>query len=86
MTDYEKREFVKKMKEYEEQKKSDEIIKQLKEKLANDFIKDMSNVEAYNKLNDFCNKYKTNCFLMKGKDFIMFPNEYKLNEHNIYKR
>lgn len=86
MTDSEKREFVQKMKEYEEQKKRDEIIKEAKATLANNFLSDITNENNYNQLNDFCKKYQTNCFLMKGKDFVMFPNDYKLNDHNFDKR
>ena len=58
------------------------VVKKTKEMLANQFIKEI-NKENYYRLQNFCTKHEVSCFLMKGKDFVMFPNEYKYEEHQF---
>ena len=57
-------------------------VQQLKKRYADDFIQNM-NEENYIKFNDFCKEHQTNCFLMKGNRWVLFPNMYKFNDHNF---
>ena len=62
-----------------------DIVCKIKEQLANEFITDM-NEYTYNRLNEFCKKYLENgspLFLMKGKDFVFFPNDYTYEQHRF---
>lgn len=61
------------------------VIRNTKEMLANQFIQDMSE-ENYYRLQNFCKKHDVSCFMMKGKDFVMFPNDYKYEEHQFNRR
>jgi hypothetical protein len=57
-------------------------VQKLKERYANEFIQNM-NVENYIKLNEFCRDHKTTCFLMKGKRWVLFPNDYEYKDHDF---
>jgi len=57
-------------------------VQKLKERYANEFIQNM-NEENYKTLNEFCKEQGTNCFLMKGKRWIMFPNDYSFIDHDF---
>ena len=57
-------------------------VQQLKKRYAEEFIQNM-NDENYDKLNDFCKEYHTNCFLMKGERWVFFPNEYCFDDHHF---
>jgi len=60
-------------------------VQKIKERYANEFIND-KNEENYKRLNDFCREQETGCFLMKGRDFIYFPNDYTYNDHRFDQR
>jgi len=61
----------------------EEVIKNVKGQLAKQFLADM-NEENYNRLNDFCRKEETTTFILKGKRFVMFPNDYTFDDHDFF--
>jgi phage FluMu protein Com len=55
----------------------------VKKQLAEQFINEM-NEHNYKRLNDFCLKEETTCFIMKSnKRFVMFPNDYTYEDHDF---
>ena len=60
-----------------------DIVSGVKQQLAKQFIEEMTE-DNYIRLNDFCVKEKTTCFIMKSdKRFVMMPNDYTFDDHDF---
>lgn len=58
------------------------IINDTKVVFVRQFLNNMTE-ENYNRLNSFCEKYETNCFIQNTSRFVMFPNKYTFEDHDF---